>query len=124
MSFVIDTGILIDHLPGRPETGAWMSENGDQGLAVSVITRAELLAGMRPDEVDATTRLLGALVTIPVDNRVADVAGEYRRQYFKSHGLLLPDALIAATARTQRMTLVTLKVRDFPMTDLQILRPY
>lgn len=42
----------------------------------------------------------------------------------KSHGMLLPDALIAGTARAHDKTLVTLNSRDFPMDDIRVTRPY
>ena len=49
---LIDTNILIDHLKGRPEARACLQECLQQKLkmACSVITRIELLSGMRPEE--------------------------------------------------------------------------
>lgn len=121
---MVDTTILIDHLRGRPEARGWLEDHQADGLTISVIARAEILGGMRPGEEPATWALLNRLPTLQVDARVADVAASYRRHFMKSHGLLLPDALIAATARVNDKTLVALNTRDFPMDDIRVLRPY
>jgi hypothetical protein len=44
---------------------------------------------------------------------------------FLSHGLLIPDALIAATALEFNLTLCTKNIRHFQMIpDLELFRPY
>lgn len=124
MSFVVDTTILIDHLRGRPEAREWLLNHQTDGLTISVIARAEVLGGLRPGEEEATWALLDRLPTLDVSTEVADIAARYRRQFRKSHGMLLPDALIAGIARTHDKTLVTLNSRDFPMDDIRVTRPY
>ncbi len=124
MGFLVDTTILIDHLRGKSEAGLWLLSVQQSGLAISVITRAEILGGMRPKEEFATRALLSQLLSLSIEVGVADAAADYRRLYGKSHQLLLPDALIAATARTHGLTLATLNTKDFPMTDIQVQRPY
>jgi predicted nucleic acid-binding protein len=79
---------------------------------------------MRANEEVATCLLLDRLPMLAVDAAVADRGAAYRRLYWKSHRLLLPDALIAATVSHHGLILATLNIRDFPMTDLQIQRPY
>ena len=124
MKYLVDTTILIDHLRGRAEASSWLLANHETGLVISVITRAEILGGMRPKEETATQLLLSQLATLLIDIAIADAAAKYRRLYFKSHGLLLPDALIAATAKVHNLVVATLNDRDFPMTDVRIERPY
>jgi predicted nucleic acid-binding protein len=46
---------------------------------------------------------------------IAAVAGLWRRQYGRSHGTGLADALIAASVEAAQATLVTLNRRHFPM---------
>jgi predicted nucleic acid-binding protein len=79
-----------------------------QGAAYSVITRCELFAGSKGDEERLRT-LLAPLRELPVDREVAELAGRMRRD----RRIATPDALIAATALTHRLTLVTRNRRDF-----------
>ena len=45
--------------------------------------------------------------------------------FFLSHGLVIPDALIAATALEHGLALYTRNVRDFQMIpSLTLVRPY
>ena len=45
--------------------------------------------------------------------------------YFLSHGLLIPDALIAATALEQGLALYTKNLRHFQViASLTLIRPY
>jgi hypothetical protein len=60
---------------------------------------------------------------VPVDEAVAIKGGLYRRDYGKSHGVGLADALIAAATETRAATLVTLKKKHFPMLS-SVIVPY
>jgi predicted nucleic acid-binding protein len=100
---LVDTDVCIDHLEGAERL-----PGGRGSLAYSVITRAELLAGPTPQH-DAVRRLLAPLREVPVDRRVAELAGSLRREA----GLRLPDALVAATALVHHLTLHTRNRRDF-----------
>ena len=75
---------------------------------VSVVTRAELFAGHATDETHVV-RLLEPFVEHAVDALIAERAGRISRV----HGLRLPDALIAATALTFDLALLTRNRRDF-----------
>ncbi len=99
---LVDTDILVDHLRGARR----FEPTGP--VHVSVVTRAELFAGHATDE-RRVSILLGPFLEHPVDAAIAERAGRLRRV----HGLRLPDALIAATALVNGLTLVTRNVRDF-----------
>ena len=99
---LIDTDVLADHF-----RGASRLEQGDGG-AYSVVTRAELFAGRRADE-RQISRVLAALREIPVDRAIAERAGRLRQET----GVLIADALIAATALEFGLVLDTRNVRDF-----------
>lgn len=112
---LIDTDVLIDYLRGRPEVVQYLDGRAE-ALLISVITVAELYAGVR--EGDERTRLdqfIRAFQLVPVDPAIAQRGGLFRRDYFKSHNVALPDALIAATAESVQATLVTLNQKHFPM---------
>lgn len=68
-----------------------------------MITRAELFAGRHVDP-RQLEELLGAFREHPVDRSVAVTGGRLRR---RNPDMLLPDALIAATARVHHRTLIT-----------------
>nr|BAL58638.1 PilT domain protein [Candidatus Acetothermum autotrophicum] len=123
---LIDTDVLIDHLRGLEQAERFLRERRESGdlLYSSVITHAELLAGARPSEERLLRALLGSLQVVIIDGAVAEQAGLYCRQYRKSHGLLLPDALIAASAKSIDAVLVTLNAKHFPMKDITVLVPY
>jgi hypothetical protein len=125
-NLLIDTDVLIDHLRGVEQAKRFLRERRESGdlLYSSVITHAELLAGARPPEEPLLRALVGNLQAVVIDAAIAEQAGFYCRQYSKSHGLLLPDALIAASAKSVDATLVTLNAKHFPMKDITVLVPY
>lgn len=102
-SLLVDTDVLVDHLRGSRRLVA-----GADSYAYSVVTRCELFAGRGSDET-TVRQLLEPFREIPVDRTIAERAGRIRRQA----GVRTPDALIAASALNNRLTLLTRNVRDF-----------
>lgn len=87
---------------------------GDELWGV-VITRSELLSGMRSHERAATRALLDSLRWVDVDVEVADRAGELARKHRRIHpGVELPDYLVAAGTEVLGASLLTQNVRHFP----------
>lgn len=123
---LIDTDVIIDFLRGKTEAKKYFSKciTQKEQLGYSVVTKAELYAGLRDGEEDAVVSLLNSMDEFPVDGEIAKQAGLYRRTFMKSHELLLPDALIAATAKCVGAKLVTCNIKDFPMKDIAVERPY
>jgi hypothetical protein len=119
---LIDSDVLIAHLRGVEQAHAWLRKTRAAGpLAVSVVSIAELTGSMRSAERREVWKLLGSLRPEPITELVARRAGEFMRQYRRSHsGIGLADYLIAATAELRGQQLATLNVRHFPMlTDLK-----
>lgn len=115
MAVLLDSDILIDYLRGRPEAIAYL-ESLTVPLRVSAMTIAELYAGVREGaERPVLAKFLEAFEPIPVDAEVAQRGGLFRRDFGPSHNTGLADALIAATAEREGITLVTLNARHFPM---------
>ena len=114
-AYLLDTGILIRHLRGcKAVIHMLRALGGRDVLAISAVTRAEIRAGVRQEEDQATRRLLSRLKTVPVDAEIADRAGDLiRRAHRQGRTLHLADALIAATALRQRLSLITLNRSDF-----------
>jgi predicted nucleic acid-binding protein len=115
---LVDTSILIDHLRGRREAFTLLeSELGrPEPLFASVLTKVEVLAGMRAGEQRATRALLAAFVWVEVSDEIAERAGSLARRYLASHpGVDLVDYVVAATREQIDVPLWTMNVRHFPM---------
>lgn len=115
---LIDTSVAVDHLRGhQPATDLIDSifAAGDDLLSSEVV-RFELLAGVRPREMDALEAFFEAIAWLPVTEDVAREAGQLARKYRRSHANIDDvDYLIAATARIVDADLLTTNVRHFPM---------
>ncbi|MBE2232916.1 MAG: type II toxin-antitoxin system VapC family toxin [Anaerolinea sp.] len=119
---LLDTNVLIRHLRQRARSFGFLLQWGqNDNLYISVITRSEILAGMRPDENVITLELLNALDSLPVTEQIADRAGRIIYQLAR-RGIQLsfPDALIAATALEHQLTVVTTNVAHFKPTGVLI----
>ena len=104
---------MIEYLEERTET-----------LLLSSITVAELFAGVREGkERTALHAFLAAFEIIGLDREIAERGGLYRRDYGRSHGVGLADALIAATAERAGAVVVTLNTKHFPMFE-GLVAPY
>lgn len=92
-------------------------------LSVSVITKMELIVGCRnKGELRAVERFLSRFQIVKVSETISEKAVDLLQQYRLSHGLLIPDALIAATAITLQQPLVTKNQRDYVFIEaLQLL---
>src|SRR5947208_10167387 len=112
---LLDTDVSIDYLRGRSEAARLIAELGDRPI-ISCITVAELYSGVREGkEVSDLESFLRASVVAEVDEQIARLAGLYRRDFGRSHGVGLADAVIAATAAKWGAILVTLNAKHFPM---------
>ena len=115
---LIDTTIAVDHLRGTGPaveltTGVVLA---GEPLAASEVVRFELLAGVRPRELDALEQFCSALTWVAVNEDVVRVAGALARRYRRSHSAIgVADYLIAATAIVCDADLLTTNVRHFPM---------
>ena len=114
---LIDTDVLIAHLRGVTAAHAWLRENAERdSLAISALTIVEITSGMRSAERAPVHRLLSAIPAIPVSELISFRAGEWGREYRRSHqGVSSVDLVIAATADTVGAELATLNVKHFPM---------
>ena len=118
MRVVIDTSVLIDHLRGLQKAEAVLVEAVQRGdeLWGSVLTRTEILGGVRPREESGTHRLLDAIEWQDVTQEVADHAGGLARKFVRSHRSIdTVDFVIAATTSLLDAELYTLNIKHFPM---------
>jgi predicted nucleic acid-binding protein len=123
---IIDTDILVDVGRGVTQAIDCLKQVSQHSrLAASVVTQMELLVGCRNKaELIKVERFLHHFLVIKITDQISDAALELLRQYRLSHGLLIPDALIAATALTLDAPLISKNQRDYRfITNLNLL-PY
>jgi len=113
--WLVDTSVLIDYLRDSPNSSEWCEARMGQ-LFVSVATAAELFAGVQEGaERVSLDRPLQAVTILPITEEIARRGGLYRRDFGRSHGVGLIDALIAATAEVEGLSLATHNIKHFPM---------
>ena len=112
---VIDTDIMVDYLRGHHKAVALVRTHFDR-IILPTIVAAELYAGVKGDEELAVLdRFIGLFRVSPVSAAIARLGGLYSRDYRKSHGIGLADAIVAATAEAEDADLSTLNVKHYPM---------
>ena len=123
---IVDTDILID--AGRNVSEALSClQQIEQRLpaAVSSVTQMELIIGCRnKNELGSLEQFLERFHIIRLNDQISDTTIDLLKRYRLSHGLLIADALIAATAITSDLSFVSKNQRDYRfLEDLQLL-PY
>ena len=125
MKILFDTDVLIDHLRGHSSaTNTLNTLKETHSFSISSITYAEIEAGVQDKERAWVEKFLSFFEVFPVTLLIAKKAGQYKSTYGRSHHVLLPDALIAATAYCENIPLYTLNQKHYPMTDIQTVVPY
>ena len=111
---LIDTDVLIWCLPGNPRAIKALDEI--ELRFISQITRMELIVGCRDkSEITLLKRFLsdGNFRIIPLSQEIGNRADLYLEEKHLSHGVGLPDAMIAATASLQGKPLLTGNAKHF-----------
>ena len=120
-SILLDTDVLVDFLRGHKKAVAFVYVNSTRIILSSIVV-AELYAGVKGDaEQTALDAFISLFRVVPVNAEIAMAGGLYKRDYGKSHGVGLADAILAATAEAEKAELKTLNRKHYPM--LKGLRP-
>lgn len=122
---IVDSDILID--VGRNDSTAidkLKVENDNYTLAISSITEMELIVGCRnKTELRYLDQFLNSFEVITLNEEISRKAIELLKQYRLSHGLLIPDCIIAATAIVLIAKLLTKNQKHFKfIKELQLLK--
>jgi predicted nucleic acid-binding protein len=123
---LVDSDVLIEHLRGTAAARDWLlaARQSSGPLAISVVSLTEIAGGMRSPERREVMRLLGSMQRFEVTEQVAWRAATLMREHRRSHsGIGLGDFLIAATALTEGLEIVTLNIRHYPMFP-ELARPF
>ena len=113
--FLVDSDIFIDYLKGFDLACDFIESHIDK-ICLSVITIAEIRAGIKgKEEEQALDQFLSAIPLFDVTRTIAEMGGDWVRQFGRSHSVEVPDALIAATAAAHNFELKTLNTKHYPM---------
>ena len=114
MEYLCDTCILIDYLRGKQEAYNRLSTDRRKGLGMSSVTYMELMVGaLNKREVSVIKKAFSDFEIVDISMPISIKARMLIEKFAKSHGLLIPDALIAATALELGVPLCTANVGDF-----------
>ena len=120
MKYLLDSVIVIDHLSGIKAATEFLASHA-KTCSISVITYAEVLAGVSTETSEPVIELLSLFPALPITLDIADSAARLRR----SERWKLPDALQAAVAMHHGLTLVTRNTKDFhDGATLRVVVPY
>ena len=121
---IVDSDILIDVARGEADAiNCLLRLEQTSALAIRAVSQMELIVGCRSKkELQVLEKFLDRYQILKITDRVSDRAVDLLRQYFLSHGLLIADALIAATALIHNEMFITKNQRDFRfIADLNLL---
>lgn len=122
--YLIDTNILIYHTAGFSQIKTFIEQAvSESPLNISVITKIEFLGWDKHTEEGFAKckKLMDMAHVIPLDNAVAENAINLK----KKSSIKLGDAIIAATAITNELILVTRNKDDFQgIAELGIYDPF
>lgn len=108
VDFLVDSNVLINLVNGKPEAlDLLKSVNATPNrCAYSSVTRMEVLgwSGMTEVQEQFANRLLSTMLHLPITHDVEDETIALRRR----RKVKLPDAIIAATAASNGLQLLTL----------------
>ncbi len=123
---LVDTDILID--VGRKAKEAVDRIDKEEQVSVvgtSVVTQLELIVGCQnKKELNTLKRFLRRFEIISLNKNITNKSVELLYQYRLSHGLLIADSLIAATAITMNIPLVSKNQQDYRFIKGLQLLPY
>lgn len=119
--YSIDTNIIIDFSENRLPLNAklFVAEIIDNEPNISIINKIELLGFLL-----VTSEIIEFIDSANVINLTEDIANQ-TIDLRKKRKIRLPDAIIAATALTYKLTLISRNSKDFDGIDgLDFLNPY
>ena len=119
--YLIDTNVIIDFAANRMEGNVrlWMASIIDSKPSISVINKIELLGfSAVPQQI---INFVNIATLVDLTNEIITQTIELR----KIHRIKLPDAIIAASALSSNLVLVTRNTKDFiKVENLQVVNPY
>jgi predicted nucleic acid-binding protein len=123
---IVDSDILIDVARGEADAiNCLLRLEKTSALAICAVSQMELIVGCRnKQELIDLEKFLNRYQILKITDQISDRAADLLTQYFLSHGLLIADGLIAATALVHSEAFITKNQRDFRFIAGLNLLPY
>lgn len=131
--YVLDTNVVSELRKPKPHGAVlqWIEGVEDAELHISAVTIGEIQAGIeitreqdppKADELELWLQQVAATFNVvPMD---ASSFREWARLMHRASDTLYEDAMIAATARVHKLTVVTRNVADFKHFGVPVLNPF
>ncbi len=119
MRYLIDTDWVINHLRGSERVTAKLEELAASGLALSIVSVAELYEGVHrsvsPNKTESSlNQFLTAVTVLGLNKPICRLFGQERARLRKEGQLIGDfDLLIASTCLHHNLILLTDNVREF-----------
>lgn len=136
MTYLLDTNVICELVKPKPHAAVveWVNAVENSALYISVLTLGEIRKGMAGIADVKRHRKIAAWLEkelpayfedriLMIDCKVADVWGQLQSDN-KARPLPAIDGLIAATALTHQLTLVTRNIKDFFHASVELVNPW
>lgn len=131
--YLLDTHVISELRKPRPHGAvvAWLESLDDAQLFLSAVTLGEIQAGIeitreqdagKAGDIEAWLEMVaGAYNVLPMD---ATVFRAWARLMHRKSDTLYEDAMIAATAKVNGLTVATRNVADFEALGVEVFNPF
>ena len=131
--YLLDTNVVSELRKPKPHGAVlqWIQNVPDADLHISAVTIGEIQAGIeltreqdesKAAELEQWLELVsGSFNVVPMDALVFRI---WARLTHRSSDTLYEDAMIAATAKVHKLTVVTRNVTDFKSFGVSVLNPF
>jgi predicted nucleic acid-binding protein len=131
--YLLDTNVISEFRRTKPHGAvlSWLNNTSNDELFISAVSIGEIQSGIEKtreqDLVKAKmldewlSQVVGLYSVLPMDGNVFRV---WAQLMHRQSDTVIEDAMIAATALTHRLTVVTRNVKDFKRFNVDILNPF